>query len=197
MPPPDLQNYITQSRQQGLTDDQIRHNLVGQGWKQNDIISALTPNIPSSSKNSKIKKIFTLLVPTLWIIALFLPAYIFPPSLYDSKPATYFGYYCLLFGWAGSGLAFLAWISNLPWLISYLLFLSNKPVRAKSIFLAGIAFVFSLSALTINELILSEAGHIGKANVSIGAFVWILSMLVLLIGNIAVARLQKRSTTKF
>ena len=29
---PDLQNYITQSHASGMTDDQIRQNLVGQGW---------------------------------------------------------------------------------------------------------------------------------------------------------------------
>lgn len=34
---PELQQYITQSRQQGMTDDQIRQNLVGQGWKESDI----------------------------------------------------------------------------------------------------------------------------------------------------------------
>lgn len=42
MPNPDLQNYIAQSRQQGLTDDQIRQNLVGQGWKEVDIDHALS-----------------------------------------------------------------------------------------------------------------------------------------------------------
>ncbi len=193
MPTPDLQNYITQSRRQGMTDDQIRQNLVGQGWPENDIMSVLTPNMSASFKNSKIKKIFIILVPSLWIIALFLPAYIFPPSLYDSKQGTYFGYYCLLLGWVSSGLAFLAWISNLPWLISYLLFISNKPVRVKSIIFAGIAFVFSLSALTINELLRDEAGHMIKVNVSIGTFVWILSMLLLFIGNIIIYRSQKSS----
>ena len=183
MPNPDLQNYITQSRQQGMTDEQIGQNLVGQGWKEKDIMSMLSPNITTSIGSPKIKKFFIFLIPALWIIALFLPAYIFPPSLYDSKQATYFGYYCLLLGWAGSGLAFVAWISNLPWLISYILFASKKPVRMKSIIFAGIAFILSLSALTITELIRDEAGHIRQVQVSIGTYIWILSMLALLIGN--------------
>lgn len=38
---PDLQNYITQARQQGMTDDKIRRDLIGQGWPEADIQEVL------------------------------------------------------------------------------------------------------------------------------------------------------------
>ncbi len=173
-----------------MTDDQIRENLVGQGWGEKDVMSVLTPNMATATQNTILKKTFIILIPVLWIIALFLPAYIFPPSAYDSKQATYFGYDCLLWGWAGGGIAFIAWISNLPWLISYILLASKKSARKKSIVFAGIAFALSLSALTTTELLRDEAGHTGQVNASIGAYVWILSMLTLLIGNIILYKIK-------
>ena len=33
----DLQNYITQSRQQGMTDEQIRQSLMQAGWKEEQV----------------------------------------------------------------------------------------------------------------------------------------------------------------
>ncbi len=33
----EIQNYITQARAQGLTDNQIRKNLAGKGWRRNEI----------------------------------------------------------------------------------------------------------------------------------------------------------------
>ncbi len=50
----DLQNYITQSRQQGITDDKIRQSLIGQGWNSNDINQELGGNnlIPNQVQQS-------------------------------------------------------------------------------------------------------------------------------------------------
>ena len=138
------------------------------------------------------KKIFIYLIPFLWIVALFLPAYIFPPSYHDNKEVMYRGFMCLIFGWAdGHVTIFGAWFANIPFLISYLMFLSKNPIKKFSVLLSAFAFCLSLLALTINTLILDEAGNTSATYPSIGAFVWIGSILLLLIGNIAVYRLQK------
>jgi hypothetical protein len=39
---PEVQNYIKQSREQGISDSQIRQNLSAQGWTESDIATALT-----------------------------------------------------------------------------------------------------------------------------------------------------------
>lgn len=63
---PEAQNYITQSRAAGMTDEQIKQNLVGQGWQEEDITRALVSrsaivSVPqNSSPNPKKHGIFTL-----------------------------------------------------------------------------------------------------------------------------------------
>lgn len=53
---PDLQNYITQARASGMTDDQIRQNLVAKGWQQNDIEEALGyPNTNATKVKNQIQ----------------------------------------------------------------------------------------------------------------------------------------------
>ncbi|OGN02680.1 MAG: hypothetical protein A2655_03125 [Candidatus Yanofskybacteria bacterium RIFCSPHIGHO2_01_FULL_43_42] len=39
----ELLKYVGQSRQKGLTDEQIKQNLLGSGWQENDINQALKP----------------------------------------------------------------------------------------------------------------------------------------------------------
>ncbi|MDP3792659.1 MAG: hypothetical protein Q8Q89_02915 [bacterium] len=50
MPNQDLQNYISQSRQAGKTDDQIRQELLGAGWPVQDIEEAFGGKITSDSQ---------------------------------------------------------------------------------------------------------------------------------------------------
>lgn len=38
-----LQQYISQSRQQGMTDEQIRQNLLSSGWSKADINQVMSP----------------------------------------------------------------------------------------------------------------------------------------------------------
>lgn len=40
----DLINYIVQSRQQRMSDEQIKQNLLGCGWSESDINQALNPS---------------------------------------------------------------------------------------------------------------------------------------------------------
>jgi len=69
MPTPELQNYITQSRTAGLTDDQIRQNLLAKGWQDGNISQVLIGvstivSIPTNSvQNSKKSKLLL-----VWLI---------------------------------------------------------------------------------------------------------------------------------
>lgn len=46
---PEAQQYIAQSRASGMPDDQIRQNLIGQGWSETDVTAVLSPaTLPSS-----------------------------------------------------------------------------------------------------------------------------------------------------
>ena len=71
MPNPDLQNYISQSRAAGLTDDQIRQNLLTQGWQANMVESALTGQASMSTKNnSRLLKVIILILLLLLVLPL-------------------------------------------------------------------------------------------------------------------------------
>ncbi len=62
----ELQKYITQSRQQGMTDEQIRQNLVGQGWKESDLV------LLDNKKSNKFNKwLFLLVIIGMPILVLF------------------------------------------------------------------------------------------------------------------------------
>lgn len=76
---PDLQNYITQSRQQGMTDDQIRQNLVGQGWGEGDI------NMAFQNKNRNLSQLERNTLRVLLVLA-FIPVLEF-----FARPTSYAG----------------------------------------------------------------------------------------------------------
>ncbi len=68
---PDLQNYIVRSRQQGMTDEQIRQNLAGQGWKEKDVVSAFTPDSLSSSRKFFSSSVIIIFIIILGVLLLF------------------------------------------------------------------------------------------------------------------------------
>ena len=53
---PDINTYINQSRQQGLTDAQIKHNLLSAGWKEEQINDVLGISLSSKPVVSTAKK---------------------------------------------------------------------------------------------------------------------------------------------
>lgn len=61
---PDLQNYINSAKQQGLTDEQIRQNLLAQGWKEQDI------NMAFHNKNRNLSKLEKNTLRVMGVIAL-------------------------------------------------------------------------------------------------------------------------------
>ena len=64
----ELQNYIEKSRQAGKTDDQIRQELLGSGWREDIINSLFQSNTNKSFDFEHIMKILTLVAAVLSII---------------------------------------------------------------------------------------------------------------------------------
>jgi hypothetical protein len=147
----------------------------------------------NSISSQKVKKVFIFLVPILWAIALFLPAYIFPAGDGSSAKESMLGIWCFVFGWFAlftNPLAFLAWLANIPFWKTYFEFVSGAPIKKGMVVFAAAALLLSLSALAITELANNEGGVSNSAYPSIGAFVWIASMLTLLVGLLVVKRSQ-------
>ncbi len=66
---PEVQQYISQQRSAGTSDDQIRQNLVGQGWKEGDINKMLKNKIANGLVALTIFSV--LLVPVVLLIFVF------------------------------------------------------------------------------------------------------------------------------
>lgn len=71
---PDINSYIQQARQQGLSDDQIRHNLLGAGWKaeqiDQDLVGTSRPTESSKPKTRSPIRLylgFLLLAAEIWL----------------------------------------------------------------------------------------------------------------------------------
>lgn len=66
----EIQNYISQSRLSGMSDDQIKQNLISSGWSENDVNSALygtnsTGLIPTVNPKGEKNLIWGILLPLL------------------------------------------------------------------------------------------------------------------------------------
>lgn len=73
MAQPELQNYIIQSRAAGMSDDQIRQNLMGQGWNLDDVNQAFGGNSAVPPTITAPAKSYTKLVVIILLIAIVLP----------------------------------------------------------------------------------------------------------------------------
>jgi hypothetical protein len=64
----ELENYIKQSRAQGMSDDQIRQNLLSGGWNKVDLDQALSEHHAPLATNHTTQKSYKKLVITILII---------------------------------------------------------------------------------------------------------------------------------
>lgn len=163
----------------------------GQGYYQQPYGYRPPPPVPPQPKvstaASAIKITIGILAPLLWFIALALPAY-------NEKV---YGIFCLVMGWSmiftGNILAFFAWFSNLPFIISFFLFVIGNGRKGKiaAIVLAGVSLALSFGALTVTKVVGNDGGNVfdnddfmKTAYPSYGMFVWMGAYLILLIGAI-------------
>lgn len=137
------------------------------------------------------KAIFSSVAGGLWLIALALPAYT------DDTP----GFGAFIFGWMlafeGESLGFIGWFANLPFITGILMFMIGR--RPKVIFasmiLSIIAAVFSLGALTVDEI----PNFMGHSHVSpyIGCYTWVITNLLFMVGTIIYTTRQSAARAHF
>jgi hypothetical protein len=135
------------------------------------------------------KTIFTILIPAIWSIALICPAY-------SDKT---FGVTCFALGWTmlfTNILAFLAWLANIPFVVAYFMFAvtRRKTTLLVAMILSVFAFIFSFGAFTVSEIMENEGGGKSPVGVYYGTFVWMSSLLLLVIGTTLRYVLYKEET---
>ncbi len=86
------------------------------------------------------------------------------------------------------GGACITWLANPLILISWLTFRKTKISLVASI----LAFILGVSFLFFDEIIINEAGHYGKiTDYELGFYLWNLSFLIMIIGNVINLKKQK------
>jgi len=89
------------------------------------------------------------------------------------------------------GGACFTWIANPLLLLAWITFIKYKKI---SFFFSLMAVTIGISFLMFDEIIVNEAGHYGKiTGYELGYYLWILSMVTILIGNIYNRFIQKEN----
>jgi succinate dehydrogenase/fumarate reductase cytochrome b subunit len=90
----------------------------------------------------------------------------------------------LLFGWLGVFYGYFAWLAN-PALLLAWFFMSSPSSRLAAIGCAVIACALAASFLGVREILINEAGHIGKI-VALGAayWLWLVSTVMAVIASV-------------
>ncbi len=97
-------------------------------------------------------------------------------------------------GWlmlfSGKLFAFGAWLSNVPFWISYFMMLFGKQNSPKviSLIFAVIALILSFGAFSVNEIMQNEGGMTATVHPSAGVFVWMIPGVLLLSWNTIVMK---------
>ena len=96
----------------------------------------------------------------------------------------YEGFYCLTTGWLGilaGHLPALVWLANPILIFSWIKFKSNSKL---SFILSIISSIFILSFLSVDYMMLDEAGHLGKIRSwNVGYWLWLSSSLTMVVGG--------------
>ena len=88
---PDINTYIQQSRQQGISDEQIRQNLLGTGWQTDAVNQALGTISTVTSANSNSTR--NILIITGVVMLLLVTGVIFAKKFITQKISNnYFSY---------------------------------------------------------------------------------------------------------
>jgi hypothetical protein len=131
-----------------------------------------------------VRMIFGIVIPLTWIAALFFPAYS------DGTP----GLLCFIMGWtmlfSGNLFAFGAWVSNLPFWISFFLLMFGRRSGAynAALFLAAFALMLSLGAFSVTEVMQNEAGLVMAVHPSLSVYVWLSANILLTTGAVIIRK---------
>lgn len=143
----------------------------------------------TGQRNKRLKYIVVTLSLLCYLTACVLSPYNYYENTEDAPYNYGGGLFCLLFGWAGmlfhEGLLkmyFLAWYSNITYLVAIICFIKNK--CKKSLIWSVPTLVLALIFAFCPEIITDEAGHTHSITMAEGYYLWIVSFFVLFIGVI-------------
>lgn len=125
----------------------------------------------------------------LWVIAASIPAYVAVPP----AKTTMLGIMCFL--WGPLALLFgplygLIWGANILGLIG--LWMLKRRSYLNAVLFSLVAFALSAVSLLIRGFPRDENGGFDKATPALGAYLWILSMLVIFIGSYVALRMSRK-----
>lgn len=109
-----------------------------------------------------------------------------PPYKLDNGGYYGPGLMCLLLGVFSIGLngfAFLAWLANFPYWFGAISNFFKWPVNL-IITVQAVGLLLSLGAFAVTKVTLNEAGTEASASITYGAFVWMLSMFLMMVASI-------------
>lgn len=103
-------------------------------------------------------------------------------------------------GWSmlftGNIYAFFAWCSNLPFWVSYFLFVigNRRATKIAALITAACSLLLAFGALTVSKVAESESGmNMRPANANYGLFIWLAAYVLVISGSMAyVVLLQKQ-----
>lgn len=130
--------------------------------------------------SSRLRNTFAFVSVVLFVIACLLPAYSDGTS----------GLLCLLAGWCtvshAKWLMFLAWVANIPAIVGWFVYAFGKKGDMRIVLLlASSAVILSLGMFDVNEM---HDEYVRQIRPASGAYVWMASFVVLLIGALVVGR---------
>lgn len=139
---------------------------------------------------SRIKRLTAGFAILLYAASYFLKAYVS-----STGKADMFGFAAFLYGpiaFYYKYPAFIAWLANFTFFICIIINLLNRAHRA-GVVLGAISFVFSLCSLTVTKLLIDEGGREDSVIPAAGAYLWIFSMLVILVASLIPVRRKQAS----
>lgn len=133
---------------------------------------------PANAQARLVRRGAAALAVLLWGAACFLPTFYVGPTTPPGHEKLWSGGLVLAIGWLGPMVATLAWYANIPWAISVVQgLLGRRPGRITT----TVAIVLGLTMFVMQSAYGEGEGGHGPVSWRIGGFVWLASLLPLLI----------------
>ncbi len=140
--------------------------------------------------NKKSKRIVGILAIIIYLLSMTMESY-----LVNGKSSIgSYGLIAFLYGWLNFNLIGVIWLAN-PLFITSSLFIMFSKKQNLPFVLSLIASILAISFTQVTEIIRTEAGHTGKIDrYLLGYWLWLLSILLMLIATIVNKTLNKKNS---
>jgi hypothetical protein len=166
---------------------------------QNHEVITVELSTGKSDSTKKLHRLIFMFSYSTYVIALFLPGLAATgknPYQFDS----YHGFLCLFFGWitvfTGAWKYFLPWTANFFYGLAISMWLSVIKSPRWGTLTAILGLALSLLTFRIDTAVVNEAGHKVAVHPGLGAWLWIISFMFLIVGFLLRERLKSRYKSK-